>query len=61
MYTPVKGGDLGSTADVSDALHDPRNTLALLKSPSPPVANFSRFIGDPYTVGEDEVDRGFMV
>lgn len=61
MYTPVKGGDLGSTVDVSDTLHDPRNTLALLQSPSPPVANFIKFIGGTYTVGEDKVDGGFMV
>ena len=61
MYTPVKTGPTGSHANVSDILHDPRNTLALLQYPSRPVASVSAFIEGTYTVGEDEKDPGFRV
>ena len=61
MYTPVTDGNIGSTFDVSDILHDPKNTLALLQSPSPPVASFIKFINGAYTIDEDELDEGFEV
>ena len=60
MYTQVESGPTGSRANVSDILHDPRNTLALLQYPSRPMANVTRFTGGMYTVGEDEDDGGFM-
>ena len=61
MYTPLKRGVTGSHVDVSENLHEPQNTLALLQYPSYPIANVTRFIGGIYTVDEDEEDSGFMV
>ena len=61
MYSPVESGPTASRANVSDILHDPRNTLALLQYPSRPMANVTGFTGGVYTVGEDEDDPGFMV
>jgi hypothetical protein len=60
MYTPVKSKPTGSRVDVSDILHDPRNTLAFLKYPSRPVVKVLGVL-DSYTVGEDEQGPGFRV
>ena len=62
MYSPEKNNAVtGSHVNVSDTLHDPRFTLALLQHPSRPMAHFDGFIRSTYTVGEDEETPGFMV